>query len=63
MTDGSKLDSYVPSDDEEFMNPRQAAYFRKKLTDWKDEILQGARETMGKLAEESSNHPDWMPIS
>ncbi len=58
MSDGSQLESYVPSDDEEFMNPRQSAYFRKKLLDWKDEILQGARETMGNLAEQSSNHPD-----
>ena len=30
---------YRPSDDEPFMNERQLAYFKKKLLDWKDEIL------------------------
>jgi DnaK suppressor protein len=52
------MDSYVPSEDEEFMNPRQLAYFKAKLLASKEEILAGARETMGNLAEESSNHPD-----
>lgn len=58
MSDTSHLESYVPSEDEEFMNPRQVAYFKGKLLNWKEEILEGARETMGNLAEESSNHPD-----
>ena len=30
---------YHPSADEEFMNPRQQAFFRRKLLDWKDAIL------------------------
>ncbi|MEW7006706.1 MULTISPECIES: RNA polymerase-binding protein DksA [unclassified Lentilitoribacter] len=58
MSDTSHMDSYVPSEDEEFMNPRQLAYFKAKLLASKEEILAGARETMGNLAEESSNHPD-----
>ncbi len=32
-------DDYRPSDDEPFMNERQLSYFRKKLLDWKNEIL------------------------
>ncbi len=52
------LTSYVPSDDEDFMNDRQKAYFRSKLIDWKHEILKEARETLGHLAEDSANHPD-----
>ena len=31
---------YKPSEDEEFMNPLQLAYFRKKLLDWKKTIDQ-----------------------
>ena len=52
------LKGYKPTPDEEFMNPRQKAYFRKKLEDWKEEILAGAKTTIGNLRAESSNHPD-----
>ena len=52
------LGSYVPSDDEEFMNAKQRAYFRAKLNAWKNEILREARETLGNLQEDSANHPD-----
>ena len=37
--------SYRPSEDEEFMNERQREYFRKKLLNWKDDILRESRET------------------
>jgi DnaK suppressor protein len=52
------LGTYVPSEDEEFMNVRQKAYFRSKLVVWKTDILREARETLEHLAEESANHPD-----
>jgi DnaK suppressor protein len=52
------LRSYVPSEDEEFMNLNQRAYFRAKLVAWKNDILREARETLDHLAEESANHPD-----
>jgi len=40
------------------MNPRQREYFRKKLENWKDDILRESRETLENLQEESQNHPD-----
>jgi len=52
------LSSYVLSDNEEFMNPNQRAYFRAKLIAWKNDILREARETLEHLAAESANHPD-----
>jgi DnaK suppressor protein len=52
------LSNYVPSEDEEFMNTNQRAYFRAKLVAWKNDILREARETLDHLAEESANHPD-----
>jgi DnaK suppressor protein len=56
---GVKLPSdYRPSTDEEFMNPRQLAYFRRKLLDWKDDILREARETLQTLQSESLREPD-----
>lgn len=49
---------YRPTEDEEFMNPRQREYFRRKLEAWKDEILRESRETLENLQEENTNHPD-----
>ncbi len=48
---------YRPSEDEPFMNERQLAYFRKKLLDWKTEILRSSRETLDNL-QDSGQHPD-----
>ena len=51
-------DEYRPTEDEPFMNPRQRDYFRRKLENWKDDILRESRETLENLQEESQNHPD-----
>ena len=40
------------------MNPRQREYFRRKLENWKDDILRESRETLENLQEESQNHSD-----
>ena len=58
MSEKINLDGFVLSEDEEFMNPNQRAYFRAKLIAWKNDILREARETLDHLAEESANHPD-----
>jgi DnaK suppressor protein len=49
---------YRPTQDEPFMNPRQREYFRRKLENWKEDILRESRETLENLQEESQNHPD-----
>lgn len=49
---------YRPSEDEEFMNERQLAYFRRLLETWKSEILNGARKTINNLQDESGSLPD-----
>ncbi len=59
MASASMIDeAYQPSDDEPFMNERQRDYFRRKLLQWKDEILREARETIATLQNENENHPD-----
>lgn len=58
MSENINLDGFVLSEDDEFMNPNQRAYFRAKLIAWKNDILREARETLEHLAEESANHPD-----
>ena len=40
---------YRPTDREPFMNERQREYFRLKLLDWREDILNVARETLQNL--------------
>ena len=51
-------DDYRPSDDEDFMNPMQQAYFLKKLKDWKESIVEESRATMAQLQVDSLREPD-----
>jgi DnaK suppressor protein len=43
---------YRPSNNEEYMNPRHLAYFRNKLRDWRDQLVEESRQTMDNLREE-----------
>jgi DnaK suppressor protein len=49
---------YRPSEDEAFMNERQLEYFKRKLLNWKEDILRESRETLTHLQSETENHPD-----
>ena len=49
---------YRPSADEEFMNPRQLAYFRRKLIEWKESILRESSATLETLKAEPLREPD-----
>jgi DnaK suppressor protein len=51
-------EGYEPSEDETFMNERQRFYFRRKLLQWKEEILRESRETLAALQAENENHAD-----
>ena len=42
---------YRPSDDEEFMNPIQAEYFRQKLIRWRADLLREADGTLASLSQ------------
>jgi DnaK suppressor protein len=50
--------NYRPSEDEDFMNPRQLEYFRQKLLQWRTELLAESSETLQHLKEESLAEPD-----
>ncbi|PTQ08561.1 RNA polymerase-binding protein DksA [Sphingomonas oleivorans] len=49
---------YRPYPDEEFMGPRQQAYFRAKLLEWKKSILREAKGTLAQLQTDSLREPD-----
>ncbi len=42
---------YRPSEDEEFMNPLQAEYFRQKLLRWRGDLLREADGTLASLSQ------------
>lgn len=60
---------YIAEPGEEFMNPRQLAYFRQKLLDWKEAIIRESRDTMESLksgpiqeadmTDRASSETDW----
>jgi DnaK suppressor protein len=51
-------EGYQPSDSETFMNERQRDFFRRKLLEWKDQILRESRDTLAALQAENENHAD-----
>jgi DnaK suppressor protein len=50
--------NYRPSEDEPFMNERQREYFRRRLIQWKDDIIRESKETLHNLAQDSVAHAD-----
>ncbi len=51
-------DGYTPAEDEPFMNERQLEYFRKKLIDWRSDLLEDSRDTIEGLQGNTRNIPD-----
>ena len=49
---------YRPAEDEPFRNDRQVEYFRRKLLNWKGELLAGSRDTIEGLQDGTRNIPD-----
>jgi len=51
-------DDYRPAEDEPFMNERQTEYFRRKLLNWKADLLEDSRDTVAGLQDGTRNIPD-----
>ena len=51
-------DDYSPAEDEPFMNDRQLEYFRRKLLNWRAEILADSKDTIEGLQDGTRNIPD-----
>lgn len=51
-------DDYRPAEDEPFMNEKQTEYFRRKLNDWKQSILDESALTIEGMQEGTRNIPD-----
>jgi DnaK suppressor protein len=44
--------NYKPSADEPYMNPQQLEYFRQRLLNWREELLEESQQTINHLREE-----------
>jgi len=51
-------DDYRPAEDEPFMNERQLEFFRRKLLNWKQDLLADSRDTIEGLQDNTRNIPD-----
>lgn len=50
--------SYIPGDNEPFMNEKQLRYFEKQLIDWKNSILAESQGTLNQLQDGPMREPD-----
>jgi DnaK suppressor protein len=50
--------NYKPSEKEKFMSARHREYFRRKLLEWRAELLDESSETLKNMQEESLAEPD-----
>ncbi len=57
-TMASDFADYRPTESEPFMSDRQKDYFRRKLVEWKSDILKESKYTLEQLQEESLHLPD-----
>ena len=51
-------EDYRPAEDEPFMNAQQLEYFRRKLVAWRQDLLDGSRETIEGLQDGTRAIPD-----
>ena len=51
-------EDYMPAEDEPFMNDRQLEYFRRKLINWKNSILDESAVTIESMKGTTRNIPD-----
>ena len=49
---------YKPSEKDPYMNPLMLAYFKKKLLDWRTELLHESVDTIHTMQEETHEEPD-----
>ncbi|MCO4848060.1 MAG: RNA polymerase-binding protein DksA [Yoonia sp.] len=51
-------EDYRPADTEPFMNDMQVEYFRRKLLNWRSELLEGSRDTVAGMKDQTRSIPD-----
>jgi DnaK suppressor protein len=52
------FEDYRPVEGESFMNDRQLEFFRRKLVNWKNDLMLDSKETIEGLQDNTRNIPD-----
>ena len=53
------LKKYIPNEKEKYMNPKQKSYFKKKLTEWRNEIIKtNSKSLYSNEVDEEISSPD-----
>jgi DnaK suppressor protein len=51
-------EDYRPAETEPFMNDMHVEYFRRKLLNWRGELLEGSRDTVAGMKDQTRSIPD-----
>jgi DnaK suppressor protein len=51
-------EDYRPADTEPFMNDMQVEYFRRKLLNWRSDLLEDSRDTVATMKDQTRSIPD-----
>ena len=51
-------EDYRPAESEPFMNELQTEYFRRKLLNWKSDLMEDSRDTVAGMKDQTRNIPD-----
>ncbi len=54
----SDIPAYQPQPDEEYMNEAQLEHFRRKLLQWKQDLIEEVARTVNHMRDDASNFPD-----
>lgn len=57
------IDGYQPTDNEPFMNPKQATYFKTRLLNWREQLLRESSDTIHHLQEEPQMEADLLDLA
>jgi DnaK suppressor protein len=54
---------YTPSEEEPYMNPRQVEYFKKKLLEWRNQLMEASVDTVSQLKNRIDRESDFLDKS
>ncbi|MBY0461931.1 MAG: RNA polymerase-binding protein DksA [Alphaproteobacteria bacterium] len=63
MTTNSQQAVYMSSNEDSFMNPTQIDYFRKKLQNWREQLLEECNQTINQMQDNLMNEPDVIDVA
>ena len=63
MANKTDMNGYAPSDKEPFMNERQLEYFKRRLIEWRQQLLEETNEAIKQLKEVNGTEADIVDIA